>query len=393
MITIKHIILFVAIAVLASCSSQPSEVKDEHKENDHNEVVEFTQAQFDNAKIQIGKVEMKTLSSTLAVTGMIDVPPQNLISISAPLGGYIVNTDLIDGMKIRKGQKLVTLEHQDYIKLQQDYFDKRSQLEYLEKEYARQQKLRNENVNSDKVFQQSTSDYKSMKAQVNGLKEMLSYIGINAENLKEDKISRRITLFSPVNGYISKMNINVGKYCSPTDILFEIVNTEHLHVELTVFEKDLQKIKIDQKVIVQLPGSENERIDAKVYIIGRTISSDRTVKVHAHFEKESNHLAPGMYVNGKIELDENKVQAVPDAAILRFQGKFFVVLSKGTGIENGKKMYNFELKEVEVGVSEFGFTEIRSLNNDLKDDQIVINGAYSILAKLKNSEEEGGHGH
>ena len=388
--------LVAVLLFLAGCSSAPeAETSDPHAPQHDETFVEFTQAQYDNAEIKVGNVEYRSLSNTLKVSGIVDAPPQNMISISAPYGGYVVSTDLLSGMKVKKGQKLITLEHQDYIQLQQDYLDKKSQLDFLEMEYARQQKLRNENVNSDKVFQQTASQYKSMKAQVSGMQEKLAYIGINASKINENSISRRVTLYSPSNGYISKVNTNIGKYCNPTDVLIEIINTEHLHAELTVYEKDLGKISIGQSVRVIIPSSQETEVMAKVYLIGKAIGNDRALKVHAHFDKENETLVPGMYINASIETKSNRVSAVPEKAVLQFEGKNYLVLLDGESMEGGKRIHHFKLLEIETGVSEFGYTEVISKEGiDFSKIRVVTEGAYSVLSKLKNTDDEGGgHGH
>lgn len=391
---INYCSLVFGFMFLTACTgSTDAVVADEHNEEHNESMIELTDGQYKNAEIQTGKIEQRILSNGLRVSGLVDAPPQNMISISAPLGGYVVSTDLIDGMKVKKGQKLITLEHQDYIQMQQDYLDKRSQLDYLENEYTRQQKLHDEKVNSDKVYQQTVAQYKSMKAQVTGLKEKLAFIGINANKLDENAISRRVTIYAPSNGYISKVNTNIGKYCNPTDVLIEIVNTDHLHAELTVYEKDLGKIAIGQSVRIIIPGNTADEVRATIYLIGKAIGKDRSVKVHAHFEKENENMVPGMYLNASIETKTNKVHAVPDEAVVSFAGKSFIVLSEGTKVEEGTKKHYFKLLEVETGVSEFGYTEISSNETlDFSSLTVVLNGAYHILAKLKNSEDEG-HDH
>ena len=282
----------------------------------------------------------------------------------------------------------------DYIQLQQDFLDKKSQLEYLESDFKRQEKLRTENVNSEKAFQQISSQYKSMKAQVTGLKEKLAYIGINSASLTENNISRRVTIKAPTSGFVSVMNVNIGKYCNPTDVLIELIDTEHLHAELTVFEKDLGKVKIGQKVRLNIPGSSGGEVIASIYLIGKAINKDRSVKIHAHFDKENKDLVPGMYVNGSISIENNDVFAVNTPSVLTFDGHDFIVLSEGTEMEKGVKMHHFELKEVIKGVSESGYTEISFVENiDATKVQYVSNGAFSVLAMLKNKEDEGGHGH
>jgi membrane fusion protein, heavy metal efflux system len=397
----KRIIINITIMLLifgvSSCGEQAKESHDEHAGDEHGHSensVEMTQAQFNNAEIKIAQIEKRNLSDLLIINGLVDAPPQNLISVSAPLGGYVVSTDLVTGMYVKKGQKLLTIEHQDYIQLQQDYLDKKSQLEYLESDFKRQEKLRTENVNSEKAFQQISSQYKSMKAQVTGLKEKLAYIGINSASLTENNISRRVTIKAPTSGFVSVMNVNIGKYCNPTDVLIELIDTEHLHAELTVFEKDLGKVKIGQKVRLNIPGSSGEEVMASIYLIGKAINKDRSVKIHAHFDKENKDLVPGMYVNGSISIENNDVFAVNTPSVLTFDGHDYIVLSEGTEMEKGVKMHHFELKEVIKGVSESGYTEISFVENiDATKVQYVSNGAFSILAMLKNKEDEGGHGH
>ena len=395
---ILTISIMLLILGISSCGEQQtSEAHDEHvsENNGHFEnSVEMTEAQYKNAEIQISPIEKRNLSDNLFVNGLIDAPPQNLISVSAPLGGYVVNTDLVPGMYVKKGQKLLTIEHQDYIQIQQDYLDKKSQLEFLESDFKRQEKLRSENVNSEKAFQQISSQFKSMKAQVTGLKEKLAYIGINVSSLNENNMSRRITINAPTNGFVSTMNINIGKYCNPTDVLIELIDTEHLHAELTVYEKDLGKIKIGQKVRLKIPGASGQEIEASIYLVGKAISKDRSVKVHAHLEKENKDLVPGMYINGSISIENNEVFAVNNSSVLTFDGHDYVVISEGNKMEKGTKMHLFELKEVMKGVNDSGFTEISFVENiDASKVQYVSNGAFSILAMLKNKEDGDGHGH
>ena len=382
-----------SIFLLQSCSNTTDgKIKNEDTEHHDEEAsVELTTAQYKMAGIETGKIEQKTLSNVLKVNGVMDVPPQNLVSISAPLGGFVYSTELLQGMKIKKGQVLAIMEHPDYVQLQQDYIGKKSKLEYLELEFKRQQELNKENVNSAKVFQQAKSDFVSMKAQVKGLEEKLAIIGINTNNFSENDISRKVKIYSPINGYVSVVNVNIGKYVNPSEVMFEIVDTEHLHAELTVYEKDVVKLKIGQKIRFTLPNENGKERLAEIYLIGRKIDADRSVRVHAHLEQEDEMLLPGMYINALIELNENKVNAVREDALVMFDGKYYVYALKEK--HNGE--YHFEMMEVNRGVTENRFSEISFINNiDLNDLEIVTKGAFSLLAKMKNTEEEGeGHGH
>ena len=377
-------ILFIAL-IVSSCGSKSEEAsKDEHHEEEES-VVELSPEQVKTINLKLGKLEMKDLSGAIKVNGMLDVPPQNLVSISAPLGGFVKSTELLQGMKVAKGQVIVVMQHPDYIQMQQDYLDTKSQLEYLEMEYKRQQELSKDNVNSQKTLQQAKSQYESASAKNAGLKAKMMLVGINSEKLTSQTIQSAITITSPISGYVTSVNVNIGMYVNPTDVMFKIVDTEHLHAELTVFEKDVPKIKIGQKVRFTLANETVERT-ATVYLIGREINSDRTVRIHCHLDKEDLDLLPGMYLKAYVEAGTQNLPAIPDQAIINFEGKDYIFVAD-------TEANHYKMIEITKGISELGYTEINLGNGVSNESLIVINGAYDILAKMKNSEEEGGHAH
>jgi cobalt-zinc-cadmium efflux system membrane fusion protein len=389
-------IIALSALLFTGCNNQSEtlETKELHHEETES-MVELTPAQYKVAGIELGKVEQKNLSSIIKVNGVLEAPPQSLVSISAILGGFVKSTNLLHGSRVTKGDAVVVMEHPDYIQLQQDYLDSKSKLVYLELAYKRQKGLREKNVSSAKIFQQTTADYKSAKARVNALEEKLALIEINAEQLQEsEKISRTVTIHSPIDGYVSKVNINIGKYVNPADVMFEIVNTEHLHVELTVFEKDINKIKEGQRIRFTLPNEDDRERRAFVYLIGRSIGRDRTVKVHGHLDKEDEQYLPGMFVKALIEISNNTVNALPDETIVQSEGKNYIFVFKGKRIENNQEMNDFKMVEIQKGITENNYTEVILPDTfDINSNQIVLKGAYSLLSKMKVSGEEDGHGH
>lgn len=121
-IVINKILALLFIAVLfASCGSKTEETKQEEHHEEEVSVVELTPEQAKIINLKLGKIEMKDLSGAIKVNGMLDVPPQNLVSISAPMGGFVKSTELLQGMKVNKGQAIVVMQHPDYIQMQQDF--------------------------------------------------------------------------------------------------------------------------------------------------------------------------------------------------------------------------------------------------------------------------------
>lgn len=376
----KNIIILITSAVLiAACGSKTTETKDAPDSVASINSITITDAQFKAADITFGKIEKKAMGTTIQVNGTLDVPPQNLITVSAPLGGFVKSTTLLQGMKVHKGDVLAVLENQDYIQLQQDYLDNKSKLEFAESEYNRQVELAKENVNATKTLQQSKSQFESLKAIAKGLEAKLHMINILPASLAEGSIKSTINLYAPVDGFVSQVHVNIGQFVNPTDVMFKIVNLDHIHAELQIYEKDINKIAVGQKVKFQLANTNTIR-GASVFLIGKEISPERTINIHCHLDKEDPTLLPGMFVTATIETALNEVDVLPNNALLNFEGGHYVFVSTGKN--------DFKAVAISIGNSQGEFTEVKLEESFNRESQIVVKGAFELLGLLKNTEEE-----
>ena len=375
----KIFFLFI-ITVMCSCSSK--------KATDPKSVtlpvsanrISLTEPQIKNAGIETGKPEMRIMHRVLKVNGVVDVPPQGAITISFPLGGYVKSTDLLPGMPVKKGQVLAVIEDQSIIQLQQDFLVAKSKLIYYQKELNRQQLLNATKASSDKIFEQVTNDFQSVSISVKALKEKLLLIGMNPDKLSENSISRSVNLYSPINGFVSKVLVNIGKYVNPTDVLFNLVNTSDLHLALTVFEKDVPFVHAGQLVRAYLTSDSSTLYKGQVMLVSRTLDSNRSTMVHCHFSIGEPNLLPGMFMNAEIETTSDSVLAVPDDALVHSENKDYLFV----WTENK----SFELVPVTVGITENNYTAVSSNSLQLIHQVIIIKNAYWALMKMKNTGEE-----
>jgi cobalt-zinc-cadmium efflux system membrane fusion protein len=391
----KNKILILAVSiVIAGCNTEKKEVSEQKIETQHDEsMVELSSEQHASSGIQLGKIVEKKLTGNIQVNGVLDVPPQNLVSVSVLLGGYLYQSEILQGMKVKKGQLLAVIRNPEYLTMQQEYLNAKNKLAYLKTEYERQKQLADENVASAKVYQQANADYQSLKALLKSTERKLKMLNINVDMLTADNINESVSIYSPIDGYVIVVNFNIGSYLNPQDILFQIVDTKHIHAELSVFEKDIVKIKKGMKVGFLLVNGDNVERTATVFLINRKIEQDRTVRVHAHLDNEDTQLFPGMYLKAHIETGTSKLPAVPNQSIVGSGGKDYIFISKGVQKEDEKDVYLFKMMEVKKGVVENGFTAIQfSENLEWKTAQLVTTGAFELLSKAFNSENEG-HAH
>lgn len=365
-----------AISMMFACSSS-SETKEQPEVQVNENEVSLTPEQAKHINLQTGAIAFGEINEILKLQGKIDVPPQNLVSVSIPLGGYLKTTKMLPGTQVSKGQVIAVMEDPQYIQMQQDYLNISNRLNYASKELARQKELNLSKANSDKTLQQAETEYKNLKVEHTALIEKLKLINISAAQLHEGKISKSISIYSPISGYVSKVNVNIGKYVTPSDVIFELINPTDIHLNLTIFEKDLHKINIGQRVIAFTNVKPDVKYETKVILVSHNVGEGGSSEVHCHFEKYDKNLVPGMYMNAELQFENQKVQFLPEEAVVSFENKDYVFEETAPR--------KFIMKEVQVGESSGGKTAITT---DLKGKQVVVKGAYSLLMKLKNTSDE-----
>jgi membrane fusion protein, heavy metal efflux system len=369
--------------LMTACSSgdknEPVQ-EPETKDSTHIEFVALNTDQQKNVGVEVGTPEWDNVGGILKLQGKIDVPPQSTVSLSFPLGGYLKSTKMLPGMHVRKGQVLAVLEDMQFIQLQQDYLTAREKFTLAESEFSRQKGLNASKAASDKVFQQARAEMETQRILMSALAQKLEVIGINPGKLSPDNISRSVNIVSPIDGFVSKVNVNVGKYTSPTDMLFELVDPADIHLALNVFEKDVNALSIGQRVEAYTNSEPGKKFEAEIILIGKSLDQDRMAEVHCHFEKYSPALVPGMFMNGVVAVNSKKALTVPEEAIVRWENRFYVFEEKGNG--------QFEMVEITPGAVQDGRQQIEG-KGIAETTRLVTRNAYALLMKIKNTDEEG----
>ncbi len=350
----------------------------EHSVDKASDSLTLSDEQQKQAGIVTELLQYRSIPDYVEANGQLDVPPQSLITITAPLGGFVKRVPLLEGMRLKKGDLLAELEHPDYIQLQQDYLQAVSQLSWLKLEYQRQEELSRENITALKSLEKVRADYNAAQVQVQALAARLAMLNINPDKLTSEGLQPSVLLWSPIDGFVTRVQANLGEYVPAHRELFRIIDPTHLHAELFVFEKDLPRLRIGQKVVFNLLTDTITRY-ARIYLIGKELTSDRTVRIHCHLEKNYTELIPGLYIKGIVYTNEHRALAVPADALLYQGDENFLFIRRGKHL--------FQLIRVKTGKSADGYTEIQS--NELSEGvPVVVKGAYTLLSMLRNKGEE-----
>ncbi|WP_187260645.1 efflux RND transporter periplasmic adaptor subunit [Pontibacter beigongshangensis] len=342
--------------------------------------VKLSPEQQQASNIELGSIEKRKISARVAANGQVELPPQNKASINPLMGGVVRSIRVKDGEHVQKGKVLATLENPDLIRLQEEYLTTKSQLGMAELDQERQQILNEEQIGARKRFEQAATDVKVQRARLNALRTHLLSLGLSPKQVEAGQITATMAVTAPISGYVQNIAVNLGSYAQPGQEMFAVVDNTHLHLQLLVFERDFDRIEVGQQVLFTLPNLASEPLKAVIFSLGKAFEGDsRMVSVHAELENIRRvNILPGMYVNAQILAGEHELAALPEEAVVQYRNKNYIFVQEEPTV--------FRMAEVETGVSEAGYTEIKP-GADLKADaRIVTRGAFYLLAEKMKSE-------
>ena len=374
----KSIIAVLSGVLLFSCSKKEETVTQETYAISGDQIT-LTDLQKKTAGIETTTLSNENIANKILLTGQINVPPTGMAGVSSSTGGIIKTARFVPGNYVARGQTLAVVENPELARLQQEYLQSKSNLGYAQKDYNRQMYLNKYQASSDKVTQKAANEAQSQGAAVRGIESQLRSYGISPGSVSTGNIRKSVAVVAPISGYISRVNASIGQYVSSADVLYEIVNNGQTHLALKVFEKDLNKISVGQKVYAFTNQNPEKKYAATVKLIGKDFAPDRSVFIHCDLIDKDETLIPGTFMNAEIEVNAEEGFVIPDDAIVTWEGKQYVF--------EELKPKTYKMFPVTIGNSENGLTEL--LNFDVKNANkaFVTKGAYHLLMALKNVEE------
>ncbi|WKK64629.1 efflux RND transporter periplasmic adaptor subunit [Lutimonas zeaxanthinifaciens] len=375
---ILYFLTFLIFIVFSSCSKGSKKtdlVSSPKKSMIIDNIFEISKEDFNKHDLDLIHLENYSLGKSVSSTGLIEVPPNGKAVVTAQIGGFVKNTPLLVGDKVKKGQFLMSIENIEFLEIQQQYLESKERLEYLKSEFERQKELYQEKITSEKSYLRSQSDYKSVEAMYLGLRKKLELLNIDPELVEKGLLSSEATIFSPISGDVTHINVASGSPVSPSDVIMEIVSTDHLHLELRVFEKDVLKLNVGQGVEFTIPESNSKIFKGEIHLIGKSIGKDRTVKVHVHIEEpyEAGFI-PGMFVQAKIILEDKASVAIDKSAIIKKENQYYLLKLNQESIDR----LEFKLIEIELGDEMDGVQLVRIPEGSNLDQKFLSGAGYLI---------------
>lgn len=361
--------------------------EDEHDHGggkDANEVI-LSAEQMRMIDVQFGQLEMKQLTAVLNANGILKVPNQNKAAVTSLYGGVIKNIYVTPGAYVQKGQAVASISNTSFIAMQEEFLTVAEKLVLASLELSRQIDLQSGNAGALKNLQAAEAEYNALQTRKSSLSKQLNMLGISSSNLSNDNIKSEIIIKSPIKGVVSEIDVNIGSYVDMNTPIAGVVDNSQLHVDLFVYEKDLNKLKIGQTIHFTLTNNPIKEYDAEIHAISNTFEENiKAVSVHAEVKGDKNGLIDGMSVIASVSLKDAETLAVPLTALVNNNGQDYIIIYH-------EKDSSFVRVPVLKGTSDVGYCEIMPIMDIAPDTKIVTKGAFFILAKMTNQGEAHDH--
>ena len=388
-------ILIILVLALNACKNEgqghetandrvPQEKYEENK-------IHLTEQQFNALKMKVDIMPERNLNNYIQTNGHITLPPQSEATVTAIIGATVMSVEVIEGDKVNKGQVLAYVAHPNLIRMQTEYVSGLNQLNYLAQELERQKTLYTEKVGAGADFQKTQADHNVLKANLNGLAKQLNMLGMDSEQIANDKLYEKVPIVAPLEGYIRTVNVRLGQYVGPQLELFQVVNNNHIHAHFLVYEQDIPSVKKGQKVRFMVESQPEKEYEAEIISVGKVIEGEpKAVSLHAEIDNEEGYLLSGMYARGRIIVSDEKTLALPEDAVIR-EGDRKYIFSVEQQQHDGEIQWMFVPHEVVTGIASDGWLEVRPLKELAPDMKFAWNNSYYLLAEWKKGESEHGH--
>ena len=392
------LILFTGLLLfsLPACQTNTPEVASEedahgheHEEDHSEEEVTLNAFQMKNIGLKMGQMEQRNLNKVVRANGLLELPPDQQAAVAAKRAGNIHSIRVHVGDYVRKGSVMAYIECPDFIDQQEDYLNAKAQLAYLKKELVRQEELIKLESGARKNLEKVESDIEIQSARIKALDAQFKLLGMNPPD-GQKPLASLLPVYAPISGMIHMVNKNLGEYVEPNMAIFTVADNRHLHAEIHLFEKDLAYVSNKQKVEFFLQSDPQNMHEAEIFSVGTVMDeTTRAINLHAEVDNPKGDLLPGMYIEVRLPMGEGGVNCLPAEAVTADKGLNYIFIKEHV---HGDEI-TFHKVQVITGVVDAGYIEVTPMEPLAEDVQVVIEGAFFLLAETKKGEEGGGHSH
>ena len=364
---------------------------DLHNEDEHSPEIMIKPEILAEIDFKVVPISKQYFQQVKSYPGMVVPNPDGDAHVGSLISGRVVSINVRLGDRVNKGTPLCRIESPEIGAAQAAYIRAAAQFELGKKDLVRSQKLKAAEIGSEKNLIEKEAFMQSARAEFDAAERGLISIGFSQAEIDNIKINNNsacvLTLKSPIKGTVSDWSIKLGQRVDPEHDLFHVLDLSRLWVQIALYEKDLPRIAINQKIDIVPQSFPDKIIPGRVVLIGKEVNKEtRTIDCFIEVENKGGILIPNLFVtcHAMQNTDQEPVIIVPeDAIVLDEHGDQLIYIEAEPS--------TFSAREIKTGRTSKGWFEI---TDGLQEgDRVVYKGAFFIKSEFAKGSFGHGHAH
>ena len=317
--------------------------------------------------VRTSQVRRERLLRTIRTVGRLEADETKIARVHVKVAGWVeeVFVDFV-GKLVKKGQPLFTLYSPELVSTQREYLIARRGNKYL----------------GDSPYQEVAQGAESLLRAARARLELWDISEEQIQKLEETgEVTRTMTLYSPLEGFVTQRNLYPRVYVTPEAELYEVADLSTMWVYVDIYEYEVSYVQVGQAATMRLSYFPGKTYSGRVTYVYPTLDpKTRTIRVRLEFPNPDFGLKPEMYADVELKVDYGVQTLVPSEAVLDSGVRQIVFLAQPGGF--------FEPREVQVGSRlENQYIILSGLN---VGETIVTSGNFLIDSESRLSAVTGG---
>jgi cobalt-zinc-cadmium efflux system membrane fusion protein len=353
------------VAIGFSCNGK----KADSAEPADDGLVEITQAQFQASGMKVGKISQQTFRDKISCKGYVSAPSSAMSKICPLIPGKVNSLRYKIGDYVPAGAVVATVSGNDFMALQQSFAEAAAAYAKAKGDYDRVLALWAENIGAKKDVQAAKASYQASYASYQSLRSRIAALGISPARVESGRMYTHYPVVAPIGGYLTRTDAVIGQYIDMETPVAELVDLRAVQLRLSVYETDMDRLKVGQLVVFATAGSDDRTLSARLSTIGKTVNPDsKMVDCIATIDQGSRlSLVNESFVSAEIVVAARQHTALPVGAVQKHGNEYTVYV----GEKHRGNVYKLKKTVVSVGMTDGDYIEVKT---PLTGRDIVLQG-------------------
>lgn len=344
-----------------------------------NRTLHLTPEQQQKVGVQISKAGSATIRQSVLAPGKIVINNDQIAHVIPRVSGVVRDVRKSTGDRVKNGELLAVIESMEIADASASYFSAEARRKLLEASFKRKELLWKEEIVSKQAYQESLEALALAQVEERSALQKLVAMDMPIAKLKQQSANQsqnlsRYEIRAPFSGQIMERDIVLGEATQPNVPVFVLANLDTVWVELNVYPKDLDRIRIGQQLRVT---TANKSAQAKIIYIRPVVNEEsRATVVRALLDNKDQHWQPGLFVSGEILAEQTDAPVVvAHDALMSLHNHDVVFVQEGD---------TFSVRHVITGARDSHWVEI--LQGLQANEAYVSAGAFVLKSELEKNQ-------